>query len=102
MHSPATSFAPRRTELTRRRFLLVAGGVGVAAFLRAAPSASADDTADAARLATLAALLSAVACGPAGGMTEGVVQAYVDRYAAYSADADPYFRSYADAALDDI
>ena len=35
-------------------------------------------------------------------MTDGVVDAYVESYATYRADADPFFGTYADAALDEI
>jgi hypothetical protein len=79
--------------------LVYAGGVSLAVLLHAPPRA---DAAETARLATLAALLSAVACGPAAGMSDGVASAYVDRYSAYYAEADPYFRTYADTALDEI
>jgi len=88
------------TNLTRRQVLAGAGSLALAAVLHA-PVARAD-TVDAARLAVLSALLAAVACGPAGGMTEEVASAYVDRFSAYYADADPYLRAYADEALDDI
>jgi hypothetical protein len=87
-------------NLTRRQMLAGAGGLGLAALLHA-PVARAD-VAEAARLATLTTLLAAVACGPAGGMTEEVASAYVARFSTYYADADPYFRVYADEALDDI
>ena len=87
-------------DLTRRQLLVVAGAMGVAALLRAPSGADASETS---RLATLATLLAAVGCGPAAGMTEGVMSAYVDRYSAYCAEAaDPYFCAYADAALDEI
>jgi hypothetical protein len=88
------------TDLTRRQLLIAAGGIGLAAFLQASPARS--DTPDAARLATLAALLGAVACGPAAGMTDAVASAYVERFAASYAGADPHFRAYADGALDEI
>lgn len=88
--------------MTRRQLLAIAGGMSLAAFVHAAPQAKAEDTADAVRLATLATLLSAVACGPAAGMNDGVVNAYVESYSTYRADADPIFGTYADAALDEI
>ena len=102
MFDPALSRLPGKTDVTRRQLLAIAGGMSLAAFLHAAPPAKAEDTADAARLATLAALLSAVACGPAAGMNDGVVNAYVESYSTYRADADPFFAAYADAALDEI
>jgi hypothetical protein len=88
-----------RADLTRRQLLVYAGGISLAVLLHAPPRA---DAAETARLATLAALLSAVACGPAAGLTDGVASAYVDRYSTYYAEADPYFRTYADTALDEI
>ena len=102
MFDPALSRLPRRTDVTRRQLLAIAGGMSLAAFLHAAPQAKAEDAADAARLATLATLLAAVACGPAAGMNDGVVNAYVESYSTYRADADPFFGTYADAALDEI
>jgi len=87
-------------ETTRRQLLVAAGGISLAALLRASP-ALADDP-ETARLATLAALLAAVARGPAGEMSDEVAAAYVKRYAAYHDEADPYFGAYADAALDEI
>ena len=101
MLDAAVSSTPGFPGLTRRQLLVGAGGMSLAILLRAT-RADAEDPADAARLATLATVLSAVACGPAAGMTDGVVAAYVDRYAAYHAEADPHFCAYADAALDDI
>jgi hypothetical protein len=98
----APSGRARKTDLTRRQLLVCAGGMSLAAFVHHAPGARAEETADAARLATLAALLSAVACAPAAGMPDGVVHAYIERYSAYQAESDPYFRAYADAALDEI
>jgi len=88
------------TSLTRRQLLIGAGGLGLAALLHA-PVARADAV-DAARLATLTTLLAAVACGPARGMTDQLAGAYVERFSAYYGEADPHFRAYADAALDDI
>ena len=91
--------------MTRRQLLVAAGGLTVVALLP--PSrARADDgvagAADAVRFATLAALLAAVATGPAGGMDDAVAAAYVDRYRAYCAEADPVFVAYADATLDEV
>ena len=102
MFDPASSRSPGKTDVTRRQLLAIAGGMSLAALLHTAPQAKAEDTADALRLATLATLLSAVACGPAAGMNDGIVDAYVESYATYRADADPFFGTYADAALDEI
>ena len=102
MLDPSPAGVSRKTDLTRRHLLAYAGGLSLAALLHTTPNATADEAADAARLATLATLVSAVACGPAAGMTDGVVEAYVAGYAAYRAEADPYFLAYANAALDDI
>ena len=102
MFDTAPSRLPHGTDVTRRQLLAIAGGMSLAAFLHAAPQAKAEDTADAARLATLATLLSAVACGPVAGMNDGVVNAYVESYSTYRAEADPVFGAYADAALDEI
>jgi hypothetical protein len=87
-------------DLTRRQLLVAAGGLTLAALLHAPPVMA--DGADAERLATLAALLAAVACGPGGDMTDDVASAYVERYSVYRIEADPHFRAYADAALDEI
>jgi hypothetical protein len=100
------SFLPSsRVDVTRRQLLVAAGGLTVAALLRASP-VRADDAvagaAEAARLATLAALLAAVATGPAGGMDDAIAAAYIDRFRAYRAEADPIFLAYADATLDDV
>jgi hypothetical protein len=84
--------------------LVAAGALSLAAWVPATPvrADTAADDADAARRATLAALLAAVACGPGGGMTDEVASAYVDRYSVYQTEADPHFRAYAGAALDEI
>src|SRR5215208_3902635 len=87
-------------DLTRRQLLVAAGGMSLAMLLHAPPARA--DAVDPARLVILTALLGAVACGPAGGMTDGLASAYVDRYSAYYTEADPHFRAYADAALDEI
>jgi hypothetical protein len=91
---------PWNTDVTRRQLLIVAGGMSLAALLHARPASA--DVADAQRLDTLAALLAAVACGPGGEMTGDVASAYVESYSAYCSVADPHFRAYADAALDEI
>jgi hypothetical protein len=87
-------------ETTRRQLLVAVGGVSLAALLHV-PPALADDP-EPARLATLAALLAAVAYGPGGELTGDVAAAYVERYATYRDQADPYMRAYADASLDEI
>jgi hypothetical protein len=88
------------TDLTRRQLLVAAGGMSLAMLLHAPPARA--NAVDPARLATLTALLGAVACGPADGLTDDMASAYVGRFAAYHPEADPYFRAYADAALDEI
>lgn len=105
MSQPSAARLCRNAGLTRRRLLVTVGGVTVAAFLCPSAVLADDDVAAAPRAerpATLAALLAAVAAGPAGGMNDGVIAAYVERYSAYRAEADPVFVAYADAALDDI
>jgi hypothetical protein len=91
---------PRRTDATRRQLLVAAGGLSLATLFHVAP-ARADD-ADQTRLATLAALLAAMACGPGGETTDEIASAYVERYAVFHDEADPHFRAYADAALDEV
>jgi hypothetical protein len=95
----------RQADVTRRQLLVVAGGLTVAALLRASPVRADDDVGDVAddrRLATLAVLVAAVAAGPAGGMNDDLIAVYVERYRTYRVAADPHFVAYADAALDDI
>src|SRR3954447_4770003 len=94
-----------RADVTRRQLLVAAGGLTVVALLRPSRVCADEDVAgatEAARLATLAALVAAVAAGPAGGMDDAVAAAYVDRYRAYCADADPAFAAYANATLDEV
>ena len=96
------SFQPSlRADVTRRQLLIAAGGLTVAALIRTSPARAEHDV-EAARLATLAALLAAVATGPARGMDDAIVAAYVAGYRAYHAEGDPVFLAYADATLDEI
>lgn len=86
---------------------MVAGGAGFTVvagryLVSAAAAAAGEQTLDARRAGTLASVLAALSLGPAVGLRAEERTLYGDAFAAHYAAADPHFRSFADATLDDV